>query len=318
MLTDGPSGRADTAAMAEALWLADVLRAAGLTVVEQPGWRTHRRPRQWRPTYGVVHATAAPRSQSDEEQVRVVRKGRSDLPGPIANACVDRRGRWHVISAGNCNTTLNGTAGPFNGLGNRHALGVEACNNNGLEGEPFEPWPEAQYRSYVRGWAAICRKLGWTEANLVGHKEHTPGHKSDPTFSMKRFRADVADVLAGKDNDVGTLEGRQADQLRDTHFVLAKAVPDPRGGDGRVPLHTWCAWMTGAVMTLTNAVGNLDEATRAQIKKDLDKLSKDIAAVPDATVDAFADGDSPEEIADRLKALLGDRAAIVGALLAQD
>lgn len=181
-------------------WLADVLRAAGLEVVEHTGWKSHYRPGDWSPRYGVVHATAAPSSQADDVQVRVVRDGRADLPGPIANAVVDRQGRWHVVSGGRCNSTLVGTAGPFKGLGNTNALSVEGCNNN-----TDEPWPDAQYRSYVRGWAAWCRRLGWTADRLVGHKEHTPGHKTDPSFDMARFRRDVAAVLAGEDDDMPTV-----------------------------------------------------------------------------------------------------------------
>ncbi len=181
------------------LWLADVLRAAGLEVVEHTGWKTHVRPGEWSPRYGVVHATAAPRTQADGVQVRVVRDGRSDLPGPIANATVDRTGRWHVLSAGRCNSTLVGTAGPYAGLGNTCALSTEACNDN-----VSEPWPEVQYRSYVRGWAAWCRRLGWSADRLVGHKEHTPGRKTDPSFNMVQFRADAAAVLAGEDDTMPT------------------------------------------------------------------------------------------------------------------
>lgn len=196
--------------MARLLWLADVLRAAGLTVVEHAGWQTHARPGDWDPLYGVVHATAAPRTQTDSVQIGIVRNGRSDLPGPIANACVDRLGRWHVLSAGRCNTTLAGTAGPYKGLGNTNGLGVEACNDN-----QGEPWPAVQYDAYVRGEAAICRRLGWTAAHLVGHKEHCPGRKTDPTFDMDRFRRDVAAVLNGDD---------VAFDDNDMHFVLTKPV----------------------------------------------------------------------------------------------
>lgn len=173
--------------MARITWLADVLRAAKVEVVEHDGWKTHERPGDWTPRFGIVHATAAPRTQSDATQVRIVRDGRSDLLGPIANACVDRQGRWHVLSAGRCNTTLAGTAGPYEGLGNTYALGVEACNDNGLA-DPPEEWPDVQYQAYARGWAAICRRLGWEPDRLRGHKEHTPGRKTDPTFSMPNFR----------------------------------------------------------------------------------------------------------------------------------
>ncbi|MEV4197004.1 peptidoglycan recognition protein family protein [Micromonospora globbae] len=197
-------------------WLADVLRDAGLVVIEHGNWRKHVRPGDWSPQFGVVHATAAPRTQSDSVQIAVVRDGRADLPGPIANAVVDRLGRWHVVSAGRCNSTLVGTAGPFRGKGNTYALSTEACNDN-----RSEPWPEVQYRSYVRGWAAWCRPLGWTASKLVGHKEHTPGRKTDPTFSMSRFRADVAAVLAGEDDDM-TEEDRKL--LRAVHADVRKIL----------------------------------------------------------------------------------------------
>ncbi|MFY1669487.1 N-acetylmuramoyl-L-alanine amidase [Plantactinospora sp. WMMB334] len=200
-------------------WLADELRKAGLTVVEHSGWKTHDRPGSWSPTYGVVHATAAPRSQADSVQVRVVRDGRSDLPGPIANAVVDRQGRWHVVSAGRCNSTLTGTAGPYKGRGNSQALSTEACNDN-----RSEPWPAAQYRSYVRGWAAWCRRLGWPASRLVGHKEHTPGRKTDPTFNMDQFRRNVAGVLAGEDDDM-----EQSDKLRATTGYAGRDIGDVLG-----------------------------------------------------------------------------------------
>lgn len=174
-------------------WLADVLRAAGLTVIEHANWKTYDRPGDWNPQFFIIHATAAPKSQLDSTQVSIVRDGRSDLNGPIANACVDRSGRWHVLSAGRCNTTIAGTAGPYDGKGNTNALGIEACNDNA-----GEPWPDVQYDAYVIGVAAIAKKMGWTASQAVGHKEHTPGHKTDPTFSMTTFRANVTKAMKGE------------------------------------------------------------------------------------------------------------------------
>lgn len=174
-----------------ALWLAEVLRAGGLTVVEHDGWQT-RGFQPWDPQFGIVHATAAPRSQVDDVQVAIVRDGRTGLAGPIANCCVDRAGRWHVLASGRCNTALTGWAGPANGIGNTGLLGVEACNDNA-----GEPWPGVQYDAYTRGWAAIARQLGWSSDRLVGHKEHQPGDKTDPTFNMSAFRAEVAQLIDG-------------------------------------------------------------------------------------------------------------------------
>jgi hypothetical protein len=204
--------------MAKILWLADALRDAGLTVVEHSGWKDHAVSGSWTPTYGIAHATAAPKSQPDDTQVRIVRDGRSDLRGPIANACVDRRGRWHVLSAGRCNTTIVGTAGPYKGLGNTNALGVEACNDN-----RSEPWPAVQYESYYRGWAVICKRLGWQPSRVRGHKEHTPGHKTDPTFNMDQFRRDIAAAMDG-DDDMTPEQAKQLQRIEAHVTALANRV----------------------------------------------------------------------------------------------
>lgn len=236
-------------------WLADVLRDAGLTVIEHAGWKTRGRPGTWAPRFGIVHATAAPASQSDATQIRIVRDGREGLVGPIANACVARNGVWHVLAAGRCNTTIPGTSGPYGGLGNTYALGIEACNDN-----RDEPWPDVQYTAYVIGWAAIARKLGWGPDRLRGHREHTPGRKTDPTFNMAAFRTHVAGRLANKGgNDVGTLEGRQAQQLKDTHYTLTSGINNPVG-TGSVPFHVWAEWMTGAIKAQTATITALANA----------------------------------------------------------
>ncbi|WP_173042105.1 hypothetical protein [Phytohabitans flavus] len=82
-------------------------------------------------------------------------------------------------------------------------------------------------------------------------------------------------------------------------------------------MHLWAAWVTGAVKALTTAVGNVDEATKAQLQKDLSSLQGSIDTVPEEVVQAFAAADDPEEIALRLRAMLGDKATAVGQILAR-
>lgn len=181
------------------LWLAEVLRAAGLTVVEVDGWRALGSD-QWAPTGGIVHATADGAAANpvadvadDDAAIRVIRNGRPGLAGPIANVYHSRSGVWWVIASGRCNTALTGTAGPLKGLGNVNLLGVEHENDN-----RGERWPEVQWRTALVGWAAICRRLGWSAGRLAGHKEHDPGRKSDPLgVDMAAFRAGVARIIAG-------------------------------------------------------------------------------------------------------------------------
>jgi hypothetical protein len=109
---------------------------------------------------------------------------------------------------------------------------------------------------------------------------------------------------------------QQAQQLRDAHYTTSVAIPNPTG-EGRVPLHVWAGWMTGAVKALASAVGGVDEATRAQLQQDLTSLQAGIDAVPEQVVQAFGPADEPEDIALRLRAMLGDKATAVGQILAR-
>jgi hypothetical protein len=284
------------------LWLADVLRAAGCAVVEHAGWQT-RGWEPWEPQCGIVHATAAPRTQPDATQVAIVRDGRSDLEGPIANATVTRDGTWHVLASGRCNTTLAGYDGtPFAGYGNQRCLGIEACNDN-----VSEPWPAVQYEAYARGWAAICRRLGWSSGRLVGHKEHTPGRKTDPTFDMGQFRARVGAYLAGKVEDMAVeLEPRQAGALtvayQAGHALIhggARTVPGgtDKGGApvwivGQVAaLRAELAALTAVVASLARAVeaggGSVD--TAAILAGVDERLAALRAELPEAVADEAAD-----------------------------
>ncbi len=269
------------------LWLAEVLRDAGLTVVEHDGWR-ERGWEPWEPRYGIVHATAAPRTQSDADQVRIVRDGHSALNGPIANCCVDRTSRWHVLASGRCNTALTGWAGPADGLGNTYLLGVEACNNNNRPGEPPEPWPDGQYQAYARGWAAICRRMGWPASRCVGHKEHQPGDKSDPTFNMATFRSRVAAYM--EDDMALTTE----DLEKISHAVWARVNPSAeqtyseilRGTARRVEVAELRALVAGL------AGEDVAAAARATIREEFALLGPALAAE--------LDGVSVEQITEAL------------------
>lgn len=269
-------------------WLADELRAAGLTVIEHAGWRERAVDGTWAPQFGIVHATAAPASQSDATQVRIVRDGREGLQGPIAVACVDRDARWQVVAAGRCNTTIAGTAGPYEGKGNTYALGVEACNNN-----IDEPWPPAQYRSYVAGWAVIAKRMGWSPAQLRGHKEHTPGHKTDPTFNMDTFRADVARAMTGED-DMATVNQQDWDALMWRVAGLTDGSQTVQGGPTRgeriIPIQKLIVVERdlAALKARVEAIAGEDAARDTQAQATLTQLQTLLQQHADGTTDADA------------------------------
>ncbi|BCB90439.1 hypothetical protein Psuf_077520 [Phytohabitans suffuscus] len=74
--------------------------------------------------------------------------------------------------------------------------------------------------------------------------------------------------------------------------MLAQGVPSPTGA-GRVPLHVWASWMTGAVKALATAVSHIDEETRKQLQKDLEAISQQIDGVPGEVLAAVGAAETP-------------------------
>jgi len=175
-------------------WLPDVLKAAGLKVATVDGWETRGRG-DVGPIVGIIcHHTAGPKNGNMPSLGTLVR-GRSDLPGPLAQLGLGRDGTYYVIAAGRAN---HAGAGTWNGVssGNTRFIGIEA-ENTGLAND--SPWPAEQLDAYHRGVAAILAHLGRGSEWCAGHKEYaTPrGRKSDPDFDMVAFRSAVAAIMNG-------------------------------------------------------------------------------------------------------------------------
>jgi hypothetical protein len=165
-------------------WLADVLRSAGLPVVELDGWRTRTRSGGITPQGVVWHHTATPKTATDATVARILRDGRSDLPGPLSQLGLRRDGTFVVIAAGRCNHNGFGTWG-------NDSIGIEAYNDG-----VGEPWPNCQVDAYVRGTAAICAHLGWGAERVKAHRETDPTRKVDPKgLDMTAARGRIASLL---------------------------------------------------------------------------------------------------------------------------
>jgi hypothetical protein len=173
--------------------LATVLRNAGLTVHEQPGWQ--QRGRDMAGIRGIVqHHTATSKDVPDANVVRVLRDGRSDLPGPLSQLGLDRQGGWHVIAAGRANHAGRGS---WPGLdGNNDCLGVEAFHI----GTGQETWPQAQLDSWDVGTAALCAEYNIDPLQFViAHREWTT-RKIDPyAINMGNQRQRILALTNGDD-----------------------------------------------------------------------------------------------------------------------
>jgi N-acetylmuramoyl-L-alanine amidase len=195
--------------------LAQVLRSAGLDVVELDGWQSRARGSggydDGRPTHVLVHHTASPPSSSGRPDAEYCAWGDDDAP--LSNLCLDRDGVWWVLAAGATNT--NGKGGPLDGVPadsmNTHAIGVEANGGYG------EAWPKIQTDSYTQGVAALMAH--YRISHCRAHFEWAPTRKIDPagpspwaqggdSWNMDAFRAEVAgegDDMPLSDDDVARI-----------------------------------------------------------------------------------------------------------------
>jgi N-acetylmuramoyl-L-alanine amidase len=176
-------------------WLSDVLKSAGLKVVEVDGWQERGRG-DIGETLGVLcHHTAGPRT-GNMPSLDIIITGREDLPGPLAQLGLGRDGTYFVIAAGRCNHAGKGN---WRGItnGNAHFVGIEA-ENTGLADDT--PWPKSQMDAYHRGVAAILMHIGQSSEFCAGHKEYAlpAGRKIDPNFDMDVFRASVAAIMTSQ------------------------------------------------------------------------------------------------------------------------
>lgn len=175
------------------IWVPEVLRDAGLTVVEIDGWETRGHGDMSEVKGLLLHHTAEKIDDDKKPVLKVLTDGRPAGPGvkallgPLANLGLGQNGVFYMIAAG-----LAWHAGPgiWRGVstGNSSFIGVEA-ENNGIG----EPWPSIQLNALARGSAAIARFAKFGVEMVAGHKEYAlpPGRKIDPNFDMNAFRKQI-------------------------------------------------------------------------------------------------------------------------------
>ncbi|WP_437412405.1 peptidoglycan recognition protein family protein [Sinorhizobium meliloti] len=141
----------------------------------------------------MCHHTGTP-TRGNMPTLNMLKTGRSDLPGPLAQLGLGRDGTCYVVAAGRAN---HAGRGEWRGLvsGNSSFIGIEAENGGRLG----DVWPEVQMDAYVRAVAAILKRIGASPDMCCGHKEYAlpSGRKPDPVFDMNVFRSNVWSVMEG-------------------------------------------------------------------------------------------------------------------------
>ncbi|GAA5150252.1 peptidoglycan-binding domain-containing protein [Nocardioides marinquilinus] len=182
-------------------WLGDVLRGAGLSVVEEGDWLNRSAGSTFEPIGVLWHHTAAPSSSANPAPaLNVCINGRSDLPGPLCHALVDYFGVFHLISANRANHAGNARAsGPIPaGSGNTMLVGWEIDYAGDGGGGQVQEMTQAQYDASVTATAAVLNQLGRDASYARGHRETSTTGKIDPSFiDLDSMRADVAAAMGG-------------------------------------------------------------------------------------------------------------------------
>ena len=179
-----------------ATFIADVLKRAGLEVVEMKDWKTRGRPAStggFDPRGLMLHHDASARGPSPTEPAFIAKKGRPGIPAPLAHCWVDTNGVWHVLAAGRANHAGKGKGFgriPHNS-GNTYSIGVETDHT------AKENWFPGQLEAVTRGFAALADAMSIDPmTSICGHKEYAPARKIDPSrTNMDDFRHDVAALM---------------------------------------------------------------------------------------------------------------------------
>ena len=206
--------------------MADVLRDAGLVVLEVDGWGPRARSSGGfdgdRPWCIMWHHTAS--DTTPENDVSYICYGSPDAP--LANLYLDRDGTVWVCAGGATNTNGKGQAQimsrgvvPVDSM-NTHAIGIEAANN-GVGG----PWPQHQIDAYFRVNNALAAAYGLLPDDCCTHREYAPDRKIDPATAPAVQGPWQPDPVTGS----GTWS---LDDIRDEAWLRSAGTPpSPIPGD---------------------------------------------------------------------------------------
>jgi hypothetical protein len=172
------------------IWMADVLRAGGCTVMEAPDWKTRGRPRPFGPFGIMVHHDASPPGETAAGW-EVIAYGHANLEGPCGNLWLAYDGTWWCIAAGSANHAGEGD-GSWGDIddGNHDTIGIETDHTTD------ERWTTGQQSAGLRGIDALRRHMGMSDAQvgrrILAHKEWAPSRKVDPDpMDMDAARANL-------------------------------------------------------------------------------------------------------------------------------
>jgi hypothetical protein len=252
--------------------VAGVLRAAGVTVHETPGWITRGYAGQdLAGINGVLwHHTATGRgayTTSAAPTLGLCINGRSDLAGPLCNMVFDRNGEIWLVATGVANHAGAGSApGIPKDMGNHYLIGIE-MESSGVK--PWD-WTAKQLKMAPVVGAALERhylqKLAPELRLQLGHMEYSSQGKIDPAGwpgGMDGLRASINAILAGGIKPAG---GTTTTVKDDDMPSVKELFDEPIPRQGGVPGVTSLKGMVGYMDANLGRIINAQAAQDAQIK----------------------------------------------------
>ncbi|MBQ6643650.1 MAG: N-acetylmuramoyl-L-alanine amidase [Saccharopolyspora sp.] len=283
------------------VWLADVLRAAGLTVQETPGWQQRAADSGDPPEpVGVLeHHTATEASyENPAPSLDLVVEGREDLAGPLCHGLIGFDGVVHLIAAGRANHAGRAKeSGPVPaGDGNVLYVGFE-WDYQGVEQGPS---PE-QYSAALTATRAVLEHLGAPPEAARGHKETSVTGKIDPGHvDLERFRAELANT---RQEDAEMTPEQDAILRRIENELLG-----PRGPEGQITGWNTMLGPRTPVAMLVDLV-NVLVARETPAPQQSPDQQQDGRAAPAGAVPQQAPAQDPEAIKAAFTALPPEQAA---------
>lgn len=248
-----------------AVWLtdlADAARSSGLRVIEISGWRTRGHGGMATRPQGLLchHTAGRPTVANPYPSLGVVRDGRPDLDGPLAQLGLGGDCAVRVIAAGMC---WHAGATWLRWQSNPYSIGIEAEHPGGSA-----LWPADMYEAYVALAAALREWYDLPLSHVVGHKEAAKplGRKPDPTFNMTTFRTRVANHATTEGDDVTP---EQMQELKDHQREMCRIYAVANNNYTRQVLST-------ATKAILEKLDTVDEATALAVEA---RLQDDFAAL---------------------------------------
>lgn len=196
------------------------LKAEGVRFTEYDGWTTRGRDAATGKPFGPVHGVLNHHTAGSDSLKAVTTGGAPNLPAPLCHTFLPKSGTAVMVSCHRANHAGLAAANVMAAIvaekplpkqdksstvdGNDQLYGIETENL----GNGTDTYTRAQYDTWVRWNAAICRHHGWGAGSVAGHLETSVEGKVDPrgpvegygtrgkfTFSMGQLRADVAERL---------------------------------------------------------------------------------------------------------------------------